>query len=150
MKKFQFGLDTVLRYQQQVLEGLQNEHAALLLKVRQQEERLKQAEGRYSALNLEFRRAEREGVTIPEAMRYENGLRYLEGEIQRAEQLLRQYEAEAEAKRRQVVAARQSTASLEKLREKKLESYQKDAQKSEEQFIDELVSTTRVMEAGRS
>ena len=68
MKKFQFGLDTVLRYQQQVLEGLQNEHAALLLKVRQQEERLKQAEGRYSALNLEFRRAAEQTEQMNEAM----------------------------------------------------------------------------------
>ena len=44
-----------------------------------------------------------------------------------------------------MVAARQETASLEKLRDHKLEDYQKMVQKQEEQFIDELVSTTRVM-----
>ena len=46
--------------------------------------------------------------------------------------------------RQQVVAARQETASLEKLREQKLDGYRKAVQKQEEQFIDELVSASRV------
>ena len=36
MKKFQFSLDHVLDYKQQVLEGLQNEHAILMRRVRSQ------------------------------------------------------------------------------------------------------------------
>ena len=52
-----------------------------------------------------------------------------------------------EAKRAQVVEAKKETASIEKLREKKLESYNKAMQKSEEAMIDELVSTKRVMAA---
>ena len=40
------------------------------------------------------------------------------------------------------------TRILERLKEKKLQDYQKDVQKSEEQFIDELVSATRHMESG--
>ena len=41
------------------------------------------------------------------------------------------------------MAARQDTATIEKLKEKKLEDYRKSVQKSEEQFIDELVSAQR-------
>lgn len=37
MKRFQFSLNTVLSYKQQVLEELQNEHGQLLYQVRQQE-----------------------------------------------------------------------------------------------------------------
>ena len=54
---------------------------------------------------------------------------------------------EEEAKRAQVVAAKQDTSSLEKLKEKKLELYNKAVQKSEEAMIDEFVSTTRAIAA---
>ncbi len=116
MKRFQFSLNTVLSYKQQVLEELQNEHGQLLYQVRQQELVLQAAEERYRGLNLEFRQAETEGLTIAEALRYESGLRFLEDEIQREAKRLREYEAAAEEKRRQVVAARQDTASLKSSR----------------------------------
>ena len=141
MKRFQFSLNTVLSYKQQVLEELQNEHGQLLYQVRQQELVLQAAEERYRGLNLEFRQAETEGLTIAEALRYESGLRFLEDES------LREYEAAAEEKRRQVVAARQDTASLEKLKDKKWEDYQKQVQKGEELLIEELVTAARARTA---
>ena len=150
MKKFQFSLDTVLRYKLQVLESLQNEYAVAAQRVREQEALLRQTEGRYRDLNQEFREAAAEGTTIADAMGYESGLRVLEKEIQAQEKRLRQLQDEAEEKRLKMVAARQETASLEKLRDHKLEDYQKMVQKQEEQFIDELVSTTRVMASNLS
>ena len=144
MKKFQFNLDTVLSYKQQVLDNLQNEHSVLLQRVRRQEE----LEADYAALNREFRQAEREGITIADARAYEMGLRAQERTIQAEQKRLEQFRAEAERKREQVVAARQETAALEKLKDKKMEDYRKMVQKGEEQFIDELVSTVRVMNAG--
>ena len=143
----QFSLNTVLSYKQQVLEELQNEHGQLLYQVRQQELVLQAAEERYRGLNLEFRQAETEGLTIAEALRYESGLRFLEDEIQREAKRLREYEAAAEEKRRQVVAARQDTASLEKLKDKKWEDYQKQVQKGEELLIEELVTAARARTA---
>ena len=83
MKRFQFGLDTVLQYKRQVLDGAQNEYAEAIQRVRQQERRLREAEARHRSLNQQFRRAEAEGITIADAMGYEMGLRMLEGEIQR-------------------------------------------------------------------
>ena len=50
----------------------------------------------------------------------------------------------------EVVAAKQDTSSIEKLKEKKLDSYNKAVQKSEEAMIDEFVSTTRAMAALQS
>lgn len=61
---------------------------------------------------------------------------------------LREYEAAAEEKRRQVVAARQDTASLEKLKDKKWEDYQKQVQKGEELLIEELVTAARARTGG--
>mgnify|MGYP000105610435 FL=1 len=65
----------------------------------------------------------------------------------RAAKRLREYEAAAEEKRRQVVAARQDTASLEKLKDKKWEDYQKQVQKGEELLIEELVTAARARTA---
>lgn len=150
MKKFQFRLDTVLSYKQQVQEGLQNEHATLLQKVQMQEQRLAEVQQRYRDLNREFREAEATGITIAEAMSYEGGLRFLEREIQKEMKTLQECHRAAEKKREEVMEASQETMVLERLKEKKLDDYHKDVQKKEEQFIEELVSTTRVMEASLS
>ena len=85
MKKFQFGLDGVMRYKQQVLEGAQNEYAVLVQRVQQQEQRLQTVVERYRAYNQEFRQAEAEGITIAQAMGYESGLRALEREQKQEE-----------------------------------------------------------------
>lgn len=150
MKKFQFNLNTVLDYKQQVLDNLQNEHSVLLQRVLRQEELITGLEADYAVLNQEFRQAEREGITIADARTYEVGLRAQEKSIQAEYKRLEQFRAEAERKREQVVAARQETAALEKLKERKQEDYRKMAQKDEEQFIDELVSTIRVMHTDAS
>ncbi len=144
MKKFHFSLDTVLGYKQQVLDSLRTEHAALLQQVADQEKVIAQLVRRHQDLNALFRAEEREGMTIAQAKTYEMGLRVLEQQIKVETERLKKLEQAAEKKRQQVVAARQETASLEKLREQKLDGYRKAVQKQEEQFIDELVSASRV------
>ena len=48
MKNFRFGLDSVLDYRQQVLDGLQGEYAKALERVRQQEARKEAVELQYA------------------------------------------------------------------------------------------------------
>lgn len=138
MKKFHYALGTVLDYKQQVLDAKQAEHAALLAQVRGQEEVLSLAEYRYGATNRELRRKEQAGITIAEARSYEVGLQVLEREILREREKLAALRRAEEQKRGQVVAAKQEAMSLEKLREKRLRNYNREAQKAEEQLIDEL------------
>lgn len=145
MKKFQFSLDTVLSFKQQNLEALQAEHAAAVAKVLGQEEILAAAEDYYVRLDEEYREKKLTGVTVAEAMSYQNGLRAQEAEIRRQEAELQKLRRVAEEKRERMVAARQETASLEKLREQKMETYRKEVQKSEENLIDELVSSAHAM-----
>ena len=71
----------------------------------------------------------------------------MERQIEEAHQLLQDLQKQEEAKRREVVEAKKDTSSIEKLREKKLEVYNKAVQKSEENLIDEFVTTKRIMEA---
>jgi flagellar FliJ protein len=144
MKKFHFSLETVLDYKDQVLESLQEEHALLLAQVRDQEEVLEALWHDYRACNEEYRTKKQTGMTVLEATTYQHGLRALEAEIQKETQRLEDLRRQAEAKRAQVVAAKQETSSLEKLKEKKLDAYQKAAAKSEERELEEFVSGARV------
>ena len=147
MKKFRFSLETVLDYKQEVLSALQTEHATVLARVHAQEELLEELENYYRELDAEFTERKLEGITILDAMQYEQYLRATERQIEEAVEILKQLQAEAEAKRLEVVEAKKDTSSIEKLREKKLDSYNKAVQKSEELIIEEFVTTTRVMAA---
>lgn len=147
MKQFHFSLETVLDYKQQVLDALRGEHAAILAQVHRQEELVRAVEQSYQDYDQEFSQRKAEGLMITEAMLYQNGLRALEQQIQLEHEKLDAVRTQEEAKRAQVVEAKKDTSSLEKLREKKLESYNKAAAKSEEQLIEELVSLARTTAA---
>ena len=143
MKKFKFSLDSVLSYKQQVLDALKGEHAAILAEVRAQEEVLEAAWQEYRDCDAEYSRRKTEGITITDAMVYQNGLRVLERNIQRETDKLEELRKKEEAKRQEVVDAKIDTSSIEKLREHKLEDYNKAVQKAEENLIDEFVSSAR-------
>lgn len=148
MKKFKFSLDTVLSYKQQVLDALRGEHAEALAAARAQEKLLEGLWSRYREYNEEYRLRAEEGLPITEALMYQNGLRALEQEIQRETMELERLQAEEEKRRTAVVEAKKDTSSIEKLKEKKLDAYQKAAAKSEEAFIEEFISTARFNAAG--
>ena len=147
MKKFHFSLETVLDYKQQILASLQAEHGAILAQVREQERLIEELEAEYQQMDGEFAQRKLEGIAILDAMKYEQYLRAMERQIQLALEDLAQLQKKEEAKRAEVVTAKQDTSSIEKLRETKLDHYKKAMQKNEEAMIDELVSTKRVMEA---
>ena len=143
MKKFKFSLDSVLSYKEQILDALKGEHAAILAQVREQEDVLEAVWQEYRECNEEYRQRKAEGITVMDAMFYQNGLRVLEADIQRETDQLEELRRQEEAKRQQVVNAKIDTSSLEKLKDKKLELYNKAVQKSEEALIDEFVSSAR-------
>lgn len=145
MKKFKFPLDTVLSYKQQVLDALRGEHAAILAEVHAQEEWVEHLWQEYRAYSEEYRQRTAEGLVMTEALMYQTGLRSIEREIQRETEKLDALRAKEEAKRAEVVEAKKDTSSIEKLREKKLDAYHKEEAKSEEVFIEEFVSTMRVV-----
>ena len=143
MKKFKFSLDTVLSYKEQVLDALKGEHATILVKVREQEDYLEGLWSKYRAYNVEYIQRKIEGMTILDATIYQSGLRHMEDVIQQETERLEALRKEEEAKRQEVVEAKKDTASLDKLKEKKLDLYNKSVQKAEENLIDEFVSSAR-------
>lgn len=148
MKRFRFGLDGVLGYRQQVLEGEQNEYAKALQRVREQQDRVEDAQARYQGLNQRFREKAAAGMTAADAMGFENGLRAMEVEIARETQTLQTLRQEAEKKRARVLQAHMDAAVLERLKEKQRDAYQKEVQKSDERLIDELISAEWAVRSG--
>ncbi len=147
MKKFRFSLETVLEYKNQALDALRAEHGAILAQVRAQEKVIEDLEEEYRQADSDFTRRKLEGINILDAMSYEQYLRSLERKLQEEYRRLDRLQRREEEKRAQVVEARKETATIEKLKEHKLEDYRKAEQKAEEQRIEEFVSTTRAMAA---
>lgn len=139
MKKFRFPLDIVLEYRRQVQDSLQVELGAAAAEVRRQEQVLENARLRYADINREYREKAALGLSIAEMRGYETGLKVQQGVIARELAQLETLRRRMEAKRQELVSAKLDVSSVEKLREKKLQTYVKDAEKSEEQFIDDLV-----------
>lgn len=147
MKKFRFSLETVLDYKQQALDSLRAEHAAILAQVRAQEEVIEGLEEEHRQADADFTQRKLEGINIVDAMSYETYLRSLEQKLREENRKLERLRHMEEQKRTQVVEARKETATIEKLKEHKLDSYRKAEQKAEEQRIEEFVSTARAMAA---
>lgn len=139
MKKFKFSLDAVLDYRRQIQDSLQVELGTIMAMVRRQEEAVEAARQRYTEINEEYRQKKEAGMSIAEVRGYATALEVQEAVIRREEQALQKLQMQAEAKRNELVHAKQDASSVEKLRERKLADYQEAETKSEEQFIDDLV-----------
>lgn len=145
MKKFFFPLDTVLNYKEQVLDGLKAEHARILMKVRECERAIEMMEEEHRRCAAEFRDNRMSGMKISDIHTYENYLEALGIKIRKKYEELAKLKEKEEAKRNEVVEAKKETSSIDKLKEKKFKEYEKEAQKEEEQFIEEFVTTKRAM-----
>ena len=147
MKRFRFSLETVLDYKNQALDALRAEHGAILAQVRAQERVIADLEAEHREADEDFTQRKLEGINVLDALSFEQYLRALERKLQVEYYKLEELRRREERKRDQVVEARKETATIEKLREHKLDSYRKAEQKAEEQRIEEFVSTARAMAA---
>ena len=145
MKKFFFPLDTVLRYKEQVLDSLKGEHARILVKIRECENAIDELEHEQRQCGLEFQQNKMNGMKINEMHTYENYLEALGVKIRIKQDQLEKLKLREEAKRNEVVEAKKETSTLDKLKEKKREEYDKEVQKEEERFIEEFVTTKSAM-----
>lgn len=148
MKKYNFPLNNVLNFREQVLESLKNEHAQVLFRISEQEKLI--AGLRQTYLNTS---AELEGKLMGQSMlmneirEYRSYINNLYQKILRAEEKLQEIKKEEEKKRAEVIEAKKEKASIERLKEKSKTQYQMEYQKSEELLIEEFVMNTRLIHA---
>lgn len=140
MKKFSFQLESVMNFKNQRLDSKKAEHARIIAMVNEQNEKINFLLEKFRGVNQEFNEKKMAGIAIIDAMEYSGFLYKLELEIQQAKRYLEELKHKEEQKRAEVVEVKIETSTLEKLKEKKLEIYNKEVQKSEELYIEEFVS----------
>lgn len=143
MKKFLFSLENVLNYKNQVLENLQNEHALILEEIRRQEAEIESLKAQYVVCCSKLGDEERNGITVMEILSYNNYLDVIALRIKKEQEILAVLNKKEEIKRSQVIESKKDSASIEKLREKKIEVYNKELQKQDELLIEEFVMNSR-------
>lgn len=140
VKKFAFALDKVLSYKRQYENSIRNEHAAIMHEIRRQEKMFQELSNKDVEIRQQMKREQEEGCQILRIHTYENYLEYLKGEMFRVNQRIKALKVREEKKRKELIAAKTDTTSLDKLKEKKLEEYNKEVQKEQEQLVEEFVN----------
>lgn len=140
MKKFVFSLDKVLSYKRQYENSIRNEHAAIVHEIKLQEERFAELAEKDREIREQMKREQEAGCLILRIHTFEGYLEYLKGEMFRATKKLNALRRQEELKRKELIAAKTDTTSIDKLKEKKLEEYNYLVQKEQEQLIEEFVN----------
>lgn len=142
MKRFEFSLNKLMGYKQQVLDREKNDLAHLR---RQQQQYVDEK----NALEAELRRSNREfleksaaGMTIIQVTTFKGYHTSLASQIKELEASIAKMEEKVQRQLNVVIEATKEVSSLEKLEGKQLEEYNFKAAKAEEQFIEEYVTNS--------
>lgn len=140
MKRFKYGLDTVLDYKIQVLDNLKTEHAVTLRAVNHKKEEIQHLRTELHGFQEGFDRTKCSGAPIEHFRLYDMCIGRMEELITQEKEELSVLKKQEECKKNEVIMAKVDTSKFEKLKDKKLQAYQAEAQKAEESFIEEFVS----------
>ena len=141
MKRFDFRLQKVLNYKNQILDSLKSEHSMILMQIYKQENIIEELNNNYSLscskCNEEKHRAV---MKLENIMQYDAYLDNLNKKIELEETVLEALRQKEEKKRAEVVKAKQDVESIEKLKEKKLSSYHKELRIEQELVVEEFIT----------
>lgn len=139
MKRFQYRLETVLRYKSQVLDDLKVQHAAILQSVNRKQEEINQLNRRLAEYGSDFDKKKSVGASIEDFKMFDICISRMEECIDTEKEKLKELQLKEQKKKEEVIEAKTDTSKFEKLKEKKVEEYNKAAAKEEESFIEEFI-----------
>lgn len=141
MKRFEFRLQKVLNYKNQILESLKHEHSAILMQIYHQESIIHELNSSYSA---SCKKCDEEkasvAIKLEKVMQYESYLDGLNKRIEDELTVLADLRKKEEKKRAEVIIAKQDVESIEKLKEKQLDSYKRDLRTEQELIVEEFIT----------
>lgn len=140
MKRFEFSLNKLMGYKQQVLDREKNDLAHLR---RQQQQYIDEKRALEEALrrsNREFLEKSAAGMTIMQVTTFKGYHKSLSSQIKDLEASIEKMEERVQRQLNVVIEATKEVSSLEKLEDKQLEEYNFKVAKAEEQFIEEYVT----------
>ena len=112
MKKFSFKLEPVLKYKNDRLEMLRNEHAGILRRIRVQEDKIAGLEWERDACAAEFNAKKLSGIIPVEAVNYQNYLTRQNHIIRREYTALEHIRKEEERKRKKYLRQKRNPFPL--------------------------------------
>ena len=148
MKKFDFSLDKVLDYKNQVTDSRQGEYVEAKKAVDQKEREIEQLKDQYSLCSAELIEKQCEGTDVRTIFSYNNYLSILGHQIQEAERILAVLQRECEIKRQRLLEAKKESMTIVRLKEHKYDEYSREARKESEKEMEEFVMNARSRSAG--
>ncbi|HAX51261.1 flagellar export protein FliJ [Muricomes intestini] len=142
MRRFSFTLDRVLNYKTQIERSLRNEHAQIMQKVIRKEGQIGALEQKHQTCAVEYDQVKQQGAMVNRLRAFEDYLQSLSDEINAEKQNLAQLKVLEEKKRLEVITAKQDTASIDMLKTKRRQEYDREVLKDDERLIEEFVSNT--------
>ena len=142
MKRFQFTLDKLYDYKDQVLSKEKNDLADLRSSRAKMLDEKEELEYRLRVSGEEFAEKAAVGMTIMEMTMFKDFHKSLEERIHEKEEEISDMEGQIARQLNVVIEASKDVNSLERLRDKQLEEYNFMAAKAEEQFIEEFVTNS--------
>ena len=140
MKKFNFTLQSLKRYNDQVLSGEKSVLGRLRAELAEQQALLDEKTAEYEQSIIKLNALVSEGTTAMRLSLHKKYVSSLQQDIYRIKAQMAQTREEIEIQLEKVVEATKEVSKLEKLEEKQLEEYRYAAQKEEELRIEEFVS----------
>ena len=140
MKKFNFTLQSLKRYNDQVLSGEKSVLGRLRAELAEQQSLLDEKTAEYEQSIIKLNALVSEGTTAMRLSLHKKYVSSLQQDIYRIKAQIAQKREEIEIQLEKVVEATKEVSKLEKLEEKQLEEYRYAAQKEEELRIEEFVS----------
>ncbi len=142
IKRFQFTLDKLKGYKEQVLSKEKGDLAALRAQQAKYAAEQAKVQAELDEANEEFLRKSGSGMTIMEMTLFKEYLNSLSDQIRELERKIQLEEEKIKFQTKVVVEANKDVSSLEKLEDKQREEYNFKVAKAEERFIEEYVSNS--------
>lgn len=140
MKKFDFTLEKMLNFKEQVLDKEKGTLGQLQLSKNALESKIESHQADLASQEQALMQIVTRGATIGEISLYRYQISNLKQQVADLYKQLEELIPLIEEQRRLVIAASQEVSSLEKLKEKQREEYTKQRQKAEDGLIAEFVT----------
>lgn len=149
MKKFKFSLEKILDLKNQFLKNLKNDLLKLKLELKNKEEEIENLNLKIIDTDNKYVEKSKLCISPVEILAYKDYLDRLYAEKKELFMQKHIINNKIENKKKDIIQMNMEISTLEKLREKKLEDYNYQVQKAEEQLIEEFISMSSVFEKGR-
>lgn len=146
MKKFKFTLESLKKYNEQILDSEKNQLGRLRAELADINKALENKNLEYEQAIEKLEELMRGGTNAMRISLHKKYISSLQQDIYRIKAAIVQKEEEIQLQLQKVVDATKEVSKIEKLEEKQIEQYKYEEQKESEQFIEEFVSNSTFRE----